>query len=86
MESLKSETANCNYKIRFNNESKTEESCWRIIDSDDNEILVKDILITAPCHTTKDWCEDKKAYKYHITTTGQLSFIDDLAVISISNN
>jgi hypothetical protein len=74
------------YKIRFNTDSRTEETCWRIIDSEDKEILVKDILITAPCHTTKDWSEDKQAYKYHITTTGSLTFIDDLAVISVSNN
>lgn len=78
--------SNHNYKIRFNKDSKTEETCWRIIDEKENETLVKDILITAPCHTTKDWCEDKKAYKYHITTTGQLTFMYDLAVISASNN
>ena len=78
--------ANHNYKIRFNTDSKTEETCWRIIDENDNEILVKDISITTPCHTTRDWCEDKNAYKYHITTTGQLTFMYDVAVISESNN
>lgn len=75
-----------NYKIRFNNESKTEETCWRIIDEKENETLVKDIIITAPCHTTKDWCEERQAFKYHITTTGQLSFLGELAVISVSND
>jgi dTDP-4-dehydrorhamnose reductase len=74
------------YKIRFNTNSTLEETRWRIIDSNDKEILVKDIIINVPCYTSVDWCEDIKDYKYHITTTGKLSFLDDVAVISVSNN
>jgi hypothetical protein len=74
----------CTYKIRFNTNSKLEQNRWRIIDSEDKEILVKDIRISVPCYTSVDWCEDIKDYKYHITTTGKLTFVDDIAVISVN--
>lgn len=77
---------NDTFKIRFNTASKTESFCWRIIDSENNEKLVHGINILVPCLTTRDWIEEIKDYKYHMTCRGRLLIEDDFAFIVSTNN
>jgi hypothetical protein len=53
-------------KIRFNNECKDGKSFWRAI-IDDVEHHVEEIILNRGCKTSKDYLEEKKEYKWHIT-------------------
>ena len=69
------------YRIRYNNASTTDSNCWRVIDSKGNEHLVDGVNILVPCITTKDWHEDIKQFKYHLTCTGRLVIEENFAFI-----
>jgi uncharacterized membrane protein len=72
------------YQIRYNTNSTDDSTSWRLI-SDGQETLVSDIYITAQTTTTKNYMEDLKAYKYHITCTGNLKIKDNVAYITNSD-
>jgi hypothetical protein len=68
------------FQIRYNTDAKSDSNCWRVI-SDGEEILVDNININGQVSTTKDYIEDKNQYKYHITCTGVMKIIDNVAYI-----
>ena len=53
-------------KIRYNNNCKDSKSYWRAI-IDDVEHHVEQIIVNKGCKTSKDYLEDKKEFKWHIT-------------------
>jgi uncharacterized membrane protein len=69
------------YQIRYNTHSKDDSTSWRLI-SDGEEILVSDIVITSKTRTTKDFVEEIKSFKYHISCTGHLSIYNNVAYIT----
>lgn len=54
-------------KIRFNNDCKDGKSYWRAI-INGIEHHVEQIVVNKGCKTSKDYLEEKKEYKWHITT------------------
>jgi len=71
------------YQVRYNTKSTEDSTSWRLI-SDGEEILVKDVFITAKTYTTKDFVDEIGDYKYHISCIGHLSIKDDVAYITTS--
>lgn len=69
------------FKIRYNTAATSDQNCWRVI-ADGQEILVDGISIQGQVTTTKDYMEDIKDYKYHITCTGILEIRDNIAYIT----
>jgi len=68
------------YQIRFNTVSKSDNDRWRLIE-DGNEVLVSDIIIDGHTYTTKDWIEEIKDYKWHISCTGHCEVKNNVAYI-----
>ena len=64
------------FKIRYNTAATSDEKCWRVINSEGKEYLVNSIRIERKCETTKDWIEETKEFKFHITTRGVL-YVDE---------
>lgn len=71
------------YQVRYNNQSTDDSTSWRLI-SDGEEILVRDVFITAKTHTTKDFVDEIGDYKYHISCTGHLNIKEGVAYITTS--
>lgn len=63
-------------KIRFNTEHDGGEYCWRALIGG-VEHLVKNVSISVPCSTTKDFLEDKGQYKWHISCISSNYYISD---------
>jgi len=57
------------FQIRFNTVSTSEDDRWRLIE-DGKETLVSDIIVNGHVYTTKDWLEEIKDYKWHISCEG----------------
>lgn len=53
-------------KIRYNTECKDDIHYWRAL-INGVEHKLSEIIINNRCRTTRDWMEDKKEYKWHIT-------------------
>ena len=68
------------YQIRYNTVSVDEKERWRLIENG-NEQLVSDIFIDGHTYTTKDWVEEIKDYKWHISCEGYCEIIDNIAYI-----
>lgn len=71
------------YQIRYNTNSTEESNRWRLIE-EGNEILVSEVIIDGHTYTTKDWMEEIKDYKWHISCRGECSIIDNVAYITTS--
>lgn len=69
------------YQIRFNTVSTGENDRWRLIENG-NETLVSDIYIDGHTYTTKDWIEDIKDYKWHISCVGHCKIRSNCAYIT----
>ncbi len=69
------------YQIRYYTDSKENSTSWRLI-CDDKEILVEDIYIDCQTYTSKDWVEELKQHKYHISCTGILVVKNNIAYIT----
>lgn len=69
------------YQIRFNTVSKSEDDRWRLIE-DGNEILVSNIIIDGHTHTSKDWIEEIKDFKWHISCTGYCEIKNNIAYVT----
>ncbi|HRO75921.1 MAG TPA: hypothetical protein PLP27_07225 [Crocinitomicaceae bacterium] len=69
------------FLIRYNTHSVSDTDHWRIIDEENNEILVAEIRINVPSYTSKDVMEDV-GVKFHIACEGALSVEDNVAVIN----
>jgi uncharacterized membrane protein len=72
------------YQIRYNTQSKDDSTSWRLI-CDNEEILVEDVYIDAQTYTSKDWIEELKQHKYHISCTGNLLIKDNVAFITTND-
>jgi uncharacterized membrane protein len=69
------------FKIRFNTVSKSEDDRWRLIE-DDKETLVSNIIINGHTYTTKDWVENIKDYKWHISCEGYCEIKNNIAYVT----
>jgi hypothetical protein len=63
-------------QVRYNTKSDGSHLCWRLI-LDGAEHLANYIAVEAPCCTTKDWIEDQKVFKHHITIHNCRVIIDE---------
>ena len=68
------------FQIRFNTVSTCEEDRWRLI-TDGEEILVSNIVVDGHTSTSKDWMQDIKDYKWHISCEGYVSIKNNVAYI-----
>lgn len=68
------------YQIRFNTHSKDESDRWRLIENG-NETIVSHIVVDGHTHTTKDWMEDIKDWKWHISCVGYCEIKNNIAYI-----
>lgn len=68
------------YQIRYNTVSKKDSERWRLIENG-NEILVSNIIIDGSTYTTKDWMEEIKDYKWHVTCEGHCEIKNNVAYI-----
>ena len=68
------------FQIRFNTVSTSEEDRWRLI-TDGEEILVSNIIVDGHTSTSKDWMQDIKDYKWHISCEGYVSIKNNIAYI-----
>jgi len=68
------------YQIRFNTHSKDESDRWRLIENG-NEIIVSNIVVDGHTHTTKDWMDDIKDWKWHISCVGHCQIKNGVAYI-----
>ena len=66
------------FQIRFNTVSTCEEDRWRLI-TDGEEILVSNIVVDGHTSTSKDWMQDIKDYKWHISCEGYVSIKNNIA-------
>lgn len=82
---MKNDFNNDVFQIRYNTAATSDSNCWRVIDSNGNEILVDGINILVPCITTKDWIEEIQQYKYHLTCKGRLIIEENFAFIISPN-
>lgn len=69
------------FQIRFNTVSKSEDDRWRLIE-DGRETLVSNIVVNGHTYTTKDWIEDIKDYKWHISCEGFCKIKNNIAYIN----
>ncbi len=68
------------FQIRYNTDAKSDSNCWRVI-ADGQETLVDNININGNVTTTKDYIQDINQFKFHITCTGVMKIIDNVAYI-----
>ena len=68
------------FQIRFNTVSTCEEDRWRLI-TDGEEILVSNIVVDGHTSTSKDWMQDIKDYKWHVSCEGYVSIKNNIAYI-----
>lgn len=68
------------YQIRFNTHSKDESDRWRLIENG-NEIIVSNVVVDGHTHTTKDWMDDIKDWKWHISCVGHCQIKNGVAYI-----
>jgi len=68
------------YQIRFNTHSKDESDRWRLIENG-NEIIVSNVVVDGHTHTTKDWMDDIKDWKWHISCVGYCQIKNGVAYI-----
>lgn len=68
------------FQIRFNTNSTDEINRWRLIE-DGNETLVSNIIVDGYTSTTKDWIEEIKDYKWHISCKGHCTIKNNIAYI-----
>ncbi len=69
------------FQIRFNTASMSEDDRWRLIE-DGKETLVSDIIINGHVYTTKDWLEEIKDYKWHISCEGFCKIKNNVAYVT----
>jgi len=69
------------FQIRFNTVSMSEDDRWRLIE-DGKETLVSDIIVNGHVYTTKDWLEEIKDYKWHISCEGFCSIKNGVAYVT----
>jgi uncharacterized membrane protein len=68
------------YQIRFNTHSRDESDRWRLIE-DGNETIVGHIIVDGYTYTTKDWVEEIKDWKWHISCVGYCEIKNNIAYI-----
>lgn len=68
------------YQIRFNTHSKDDSDRWRLIENG-NETIVGHVIVDGHTSTTKDWMDDIKDWKWHISCVGYCQIKDNVAHI-----
>ncbi len=68
------------YQIRYNTDAKNDSERWKLFENG-VESFVSGIVVDGYTHTTRDWNEETKEYKGHISCEGYCKVIDGIAYI-----
>lgn len=67
--------------IRYNTQSKDDETRWRLIDNG-KEYLIQKVIIDNNITTSKDWMEDIEQFKWHISLKGKCRIENNIAYVT----